>query len=618
MQQFTATVTGTANMAVTWSVSDVAGGNATLGTISTSGLYTAPTVVPNPPTVTVRATSVLDSKASGTAAVTIELVAVSVTPANPSVLTGGTRQFTAVVTGTSNQAVTWSLDGAGSGNSAVGTISASGLYTAPAVVPNPPMITVRATSDFDNAGSGTAKLTITSPVEDWPKYRRDFANTGRSAETGLSSGNVSLLKVKWKFLTGGKVSASPAVAAVGGTSLVLIGSWDGVFHGLDAVTGAERWSFAIDPAPSSGFCASKPLECSRIGSSAAVSDGKVYFGAGNGYVYALDAASGARVWGTLLGDPTLGVEIWTSPAVYNGLVFTGVASHEDSPCVPGRVVALDASTGAVVWTFYATDPAVVGVGVWSSPAIDTSVSPAVVYIGTSNPGNSCDPPAAGTPSFTYPDGIVALNSLTGALLTYAPAVTSDINDCCDYGSSPVLHQTSQCGGTGDTSWVTEVNKNGLVFTFPTGSAGILSTSQPPVDLGALNSGEIIASPAVKPGTTASDCNQIVIPSVNGYLFGLQQADEGSVSTDWTVTVNSTTAYCSTPGNCPLLSAPASIADILLFGGGEGNFYAFDTSGNKLFAFGTGGLIPSSPAISHSRVYFGSYDHYVYCLSLNGQ
>jgi outer membrane protein assembly factor BamB len=426
------------------------------------------------------------------------------------------------------------------------------------------------------------------------------------------------LALKWKFLTGGKISASPAVATINGTIMVFIGSWDGVFHALDATTGAQAWSFAIDAAPSSGSCATAPVECSRIASSAAAVDGRVYFGAGNGYVYGLDAATGTKVWGTQLGDPTEGVEIWTSPAVYNGLVYVGVASHEDNPCVPGQVVALDASTGAVIWTFQATDPAVAGVGVWSSPAIDTSVSPAVVYIGTGNPGNSCDPPAAGTPSFSYPDGIVALDSLTGSLLSYVPAVTSDTNDCCDYGSSPVLHKTSQCGGTGNTSWVTEANKNGLVFTLPIGSAGILGTPQPLVDLGSLSSGEVIASPVVIPGTTASDCNKLYVPSENGYLFSLRQASDGSVSVEWVVTVNPTSTYCATFGNCPLFSAPASVMDILLFGGGEGNFYAFDAAGTKVFSFGTNGLVASGPAISHGRIYFGSYDGFVYCLSLNGQ
>ena len=44
---------------------------------------------------------------------------------------------------------------------------------------------------------------LQSKSEDWPKYRRDLLNTDYSAETGISSANVSSLKLKWRFPAGG-------------------------------------------------------------------------------------------------------------------------------------------------------------------------------------------------------------------------------------------------------------------------------------------------------------------------------------------------------------------------------------------------------------------------------
>jgi hypothetical protein len=70
-QQFNATVTGAVNTAVTWQVNGVTGGNATTGTVSTAGLYTAPVAVPNPATVTVTAVSQADANQSASAAVTV-------------------------------------------------------------------------------------------------------------------------------------------------------------------------------------------------------------------------------------------------------------------------------------------------------------------------------------------------------------------------------------------------------------------------------------------------------------------------------------------------------------------------------------------------------------------
>jgi hypothetical protein len=70
-RQFTATVQGSANTSVTWKVNGIAGGNGTIGTISSSGLYKAPTTVPNPATVTVSATSNADTTKTATATVTV-------------------------------------------------------------------------------------------------------------------------------------------------------------------------------------------------------------------------------------------------------------------------------------------------------------------------------------------------------------------------------------------------------------------------------------------------------------------------------------------------------------------------------------------------------------------
>src|ERR1700730_12215796 len=113
-QQMTATVAQTFNTAVTWSI---AGGSAK-GTISSTGLYTAPATVPAPAQVTITATSQKDPSKSGTATLTITTTAgppnitVTVSPAIASLANFATQQFTAVVAGTANTGVTWQVNGA--------------------------------------------------------------------------------------------------------------------------------------------------------------------------------------------------------------------------------------------------------------------------------------------------------------------------------------------------------------------------------------------------------------------------------------------------------------------------------------------------------------------------
>lgn len=144
--QFKATVSGTSNTAVTWS--------ATGGAITSGGMYTAPGT---PGTYTVKVSSVADPAQSASATVTVTApatVSVSVSPTSASLLTGGARQFTAIVSGTSNVSVTWKATG--------GTISSTGLYTAPAMAGS---YTVTATSAADTTKSASASVSVAIPVQ---------------------------------------------------------------------------------------------------------------------------------------------------------------------------------------------------------------------------------------------------------------------------------------------------------------------------------------------------------------------------------------------------------------------------------------------------------------------
>ena len=86
-------------------------------------------------------------------------ITVTVNPTSATIAPGRTQQFTASVTGTSNTSVTWAIDGLFGGNTTVGTISTSGLYTAPAASGTH---TVTATSATSSSSTGAATITVTS------------------------------------------------------------------------------------------------------------------------------------------------------------------------------------------------------------------------------------------------------------------------------------------------------------------------------------------------------------------------------------------------------------------------------------------------------------------------
>lgn len=162
-QQFVATVTGTTNTAVTWTLSDCSG--AACGTISSSGLYTAPSLIVNQATVTVIATSQADTKMSGRATVGHTPLSVEVSPAG-SLYVGarGTQAFTASISRHPNPDVSWSLSGTGCAGEGCGTLTDitnnSVTYHAPAAVPNEMAAMVKATSVADDTKSQTVSVNL--------------------------------------------------------------------------------------------------------------------------------------------------------------------------------------------------------------------------------------------------------------------------------------------------------------------------------------------------------------------------------------------------------------------------------------------------------------------------
>ena len=160
--QFTATGAATTS-GVSWSVNSIIGGNTTIGTINSAGLYTAPAVLPSPATVTVKATSLSDVTQFASASVTITsgtALSFTITPATASVYTGRTQQFTANFNTTVNTGVTWEVNSVVGGDATNGTINSAGVYTAPAAVPSNATVTITAISQADTTKTATATVTI--------------------------------------------------------------------------------------------------------------------------------------------------------------------------------------------------------------------------------------------------------------------------------------------------------------------------------------------------------------------------------------------------------------------------------------------------------------------------
>ena len=163
-QILTATVTDTTDTNVNWSVNGVPGGGASSGTITSAGVYTAPSDLPSPAIVQVTATSQADSTKSATAQLTVTGdLTIALTPPNASVELGATQAFHPTITsaGHPDTSVRWSLSGSAC-PVACGIVDLSGNYTAPAILPSTATATLTAQSVADPSKQATAAINITS------------------------------------------------------------------------------------------------------------------------------------------------------------------------------------------------------------------------------------------------------------------------------------------------------------------------------------------------------------------------------------------------------------------------------------------------------------------------
>jgi len=189
--QFTATVQNAGSFAVNWQVNGMTNGDmATVGSISVSGLYTAPNSVPTPQaTVIVAAVLQSDPTKTGSSSVTIQPLSaiqgqLSLSPKLSSVTTSQTLQLDVTSDGLSNNQVTWAVDGVPNGNTTTGTIT-SGLYTPPN---SPGSHTIAAT--LPNA-SGSAQVVVTDFAGMFT-WRNDNSRSGQNQqELALSPATVT-------------------------------------------------------------------------------------------------------------------------------------------------------------------------------------------------------------------------------------------------------------------------------------------------------------------------------------------------------------------------------------------------------------------------------------------
>ncbi|MCC6630967.1 MAG: PQQ-binding-like beta-propeller repeat protein [Gammaproteobacteria bacterium] len=317
----------------------------------------------------------------------------------------------------------------------------------------------------------SAPALIQPPREGWRTNGGSYYNQRFSPLTAIDRSNVAQLKGVWRtHLNGSGVdpqysgAAQPIVHE--GRIFIVTGAND-VFA-LDVATGSIAWTYAakLDPAIST-VC------CGWTNRGAGLGEGKLFFGALDGRLVALDEKTGKEVWSVQAERWQDGYSITSAPLYYDGMVITGFAGAEFG--VRGKVKAFDARNGKPLWTFH-TIPGPGEIGhdtwpansnawqkgggtVWQTPAVDPSLG--LIYFSTGNPGPDFNG-AVRPGDNLFSASIVAVEARTGKYRWHFQQVHHDIWDY-DAPSPVVLFDATVDG----------VARKGLAQVGKTGWAYIL-------------------------------------------------------------------------------------------------------------------------------------------------
>ncbi len=270
----------------------------------------------------------------------------------------------------------------------------------------------------------------------WPMRGHDFGMSSFQPDAGMAPSKVGALRPIWRFAADGAIPGSPALDE----RTAYVGSSRGTLYALDLRTGTERWHVALGARGQTAY----GFPTLGINGTPALAGPRVYAATAETDVVCLDAATGGFMWRTRVGDPSKSETIWSAPLVWGNRVYVGIDGIYDEPTARGRLVALDAVTGGVVWTYVVPQYAGGGgAGVFDSPSVDPQTG--TLFVATGNPTPKDAPPAGPD---VGSDSILALDAATGRLRwAFGPTYPHDTRDQ-DFLATPNLVVLPQGLGVG--------------------------------------------------------------------------------------------------------------------------------------------------------------------------
>ena len=314
----------------------------------------------------------------------------------------------------------------------------------------PGTVTIETNPDYKGAAAPAPAAGPSPTAADWPSYNKTLSSERFSDLSQINTKNVGKLKVLCTYETGRLTSFETGPIMVEGA---LIGTTEFDIFSIDPATCAENWRTHEE----------YPAYILPTNRGAAYLDGMLFRGTEDGRVLAYDFKTGKRLWETTIADVKKGEAVPAAPIAWEGLVFIGNAGG-DFKGGKGRMYALDAKTGKIVWEFFlvpkSADDAVRGPqggspldnstwknlpgapisggGAWTSATLDPAAG--LLYVPVGNPVPDFDIGAREGENF-FTDSVVVLDAKTGAYKNHYKILPRDWHDW-DVSNPPALFQTA--------------------------------------------------------------------------------------------------------------------------------------------------------------------------------
>jgi alcohol dehydrogenase (cytochrome c) len=307
-------------------------------------------------------------------------------------------------------------------------------------------------------------LKAASEPQNWLTYSGAYHGQRYSTLDQVTAANVKNLDLQWVF----QVRSLGASDKFEATPLVV----DGVMYtvsppndvvALDAVTGRVFWRYNHNVAPAARVC------CGRVNRGLAILGDRVFMGTIDGRVVALNAKTGAVEWNQQIDRPEAGYSITVAPLVVKDKIILGPAGGEYG--IRGYILALDPKDGHELWRFYTVpEPGQPGSETWVGPGWQRGGGPIwttgtydpdlnLTYWGIGNPGPDWN--GDGRPGDNlYTDSVLALDPDTGKMKWHHQYTP---HDEFDYDSTqvPVLADIQFQGQTRKV--LMQANRNGVFY-----------------------------------------------------------------------------------------------------------------------------------------------------------